>query len=91
MPPVLRTALDRERPVPLDGARVLRLVRRRAGISSKPSLDSALRCPRCRSTFITIEPAFVHCHYCGAMTRRPAGSLEAQMEYELRSGLLVAV
>jgi len=87
----VQAALDRTRPVPLGGARVLRPVRRRAIASPRPATDTAPRCPKCRSAFLTIEPAFVHCHYCGAMTRRPAGSLAEQLDYEVRSGLLIAV
>lgn len=90
-PLLVRAALDRARPLPPGGARVLRLVPRRAATSPRQAADSAPRCPKCRSAFLTIEPAFVHCHYCGAMTRRPAGSLDAQMDYELHSGLLIAV
>ncbi|HXG15497.1 MAG TPA: hypothetical protein VNK50_04570 [Calidithermus sp.] len=48
------------------------------------------RCRKCGSGFIVHEPAFVHCRYCGAMTRRPHGSLPAQEEFELRSGLRLA-
>jgi hypothetical protein len=48
------------------------------------------RCRKCGSAFVVHEPAFVHCRYCGAMTRLPHGSLLAQEEFELRSGLRLA-
>ena len=48
------------------------------------------RCGKCDSTYIVREPAFVHCRYCGAMNRIHEGSLPAQEEYELRSGLSLA-
>jgi hypothetical protein len=48
------------------------------------------RCVKCGSTFVGFEPAFVHCHYCGKTARIAGGSLLAQEEYELRSGLRLA-
>lgn len=48
------------------------------------------RCAKCRSTFVMREPAFLHCYYCGAMTRIPSGSLLEQELFELRSGLRLA-
>lgn len=48
------------------------------------------RCAKCGSGFITHEPAFVHCHYCGAMVRVAATSLLAQELFEIRSGLRLA-
>jgi len=48
------------------------------------------RCGKCDSTYIVREPAFVHCRYCGAMNRIHDGSLPAQEEFELRSGLRLA-
>jgi hypothetical protein len=50
----------------------------------------ANRCAKCRSTFVMREPAFLHCYYCGAMTRIPSGSLLEQELFELRSGLRLA-
>ena len=47
-------------------------------------------CPKCGSSFITHEPAFVHCHYCGAMIRVAATSMLDQELYEIRSGLRLA-
>ena len=52
--------------------------------------DGRPRCPKCGSMFLDLEPAFVHCRYCGAMTRIPAGSLADQELFELRSGLRLA-
>jgi len=47
-------------------------------------------CVKCGSTFIEIEPAFVHCRYCGSLYRIRGTSLLAQEEYEMRSGLRLA-
>ena len=47
-------------------------------------------CIKCGSLFIEIEPAFVHCRYCGSLSRIRGTSLQAQEEYELRSGLRLA-
>jgi hypothetical protein len=47
-------------------------------------------CLKCGSLFIEIEPAFVHCRYCGALSRIRGASLLAQEEYEMRSGLRLA-
>ena len=47
-------------------------------------------CVKCGSLFIEIEPAFVHCRYCGSLYRIRGTSLMAQEEYELRSGLRLA-
>jgi hypothetical protein len=48
------------------------------------------RCPKCGSTFVDREPAFVHCRYCGKMARIADASLAAQEVFELRSGLRLA-
>ncbi len=48
------------------------------------------RCAKCGSSFITHEPLFVHCHYCGAMVRVAAASLLDQELFEIRSGLRLA-
>ena len=48
------------------------------------------RCPKCRSTFVGLEPAFVHCRYCGKLARIANGSLLDQQLFELRSGLRLA-
>ena len=47
-------------------------------------------CVKCGSLFIEIEPAFVHCRYCGSLYRIRGTSLLAQEEYEMRSGLRLA-
>jgi len=47
-------------------------------------------CVKCGSTFIVREPAFIHCHYCGAMLRIANASLGAQELFELRLGLRLA-
>jgi hypothetical protein len=47
-------------------------------------------CHKCGSHFIEVEPAFVHCRYCGSLSRIRGASLLAQEEYELRSGLRLA-
>ena len=49
------------------------------------------RCVKCNSTFVGREPAFIHCFYCGKMARIASGSLLAQEEFEMRSGLRIAV
>lgn len=51
---------------------------------------AANRCVKCQSTFVMREPAFLHCYYCGAMTRIPSGSLLEQELFEVRSGLRLA-
>lgn len=48
------------------------------------------RCPKCGSTFVGREPAFLHCFYCGKMARIANASLPAQELFELRSGLRLA-
>lgn len=47
-------------------------------------------CVKCGSLFLEIEPAFVHCRYCGSLSRIRGASLLAQEEYEMRSGLRLA-
>jgi hypothetical protein len=47
-------------------------------------------CVKCGSLFIEVEPAFVHCRYCGSLSRIRGASLLAQEEYEMRSGLRLA-
>jgi hypothetical protein len=48
------------------------------------------KCVKCGSSFIVREPAFIHCHYCGAMSRIANASLGAQELFELRMGLRLA-
>jgi hypothetical protein len=57
---------------------------------AEPPTDGRPRCVKCGSTFVDLEPAFLHCRYCGSMTRIPAGSLADQEVFELRSGLRLA-
>ena len=52
--------------------------------------DGRPRCARCGSAWVDLEPAFLHCRYCGTLTRIPAGSLADQELFELRSGLRLA-
>jgi len=47
-------------------------------------------CHKCGSLFIEIEPAFVHCRYCGSLSRIHGASLVAQEEWEQRSGMRLA-
>jgi hypothetical protein len=49
------------------------------------------RCVKCNSTFVGREPAFIHCFYCGKLARIANASLLAQEEFEMRSGLRIAV
>ena len=51
----------------------------------------AARCPKCDSTFVGREPAFLHCRHCGTLARIANASLAAQELFELRSGLRIAV
>ena len=62
-------------------ARIVRLPRRTV---------ERVGCLKCGSLFIEIEPAFVHCRYCGSLSRIRGTSLLAQEEYEMRSGLRLA-
>src|SRR4029453_638336 len=59
---------------------------RRRG-SERTALARRAGCMKCGSLFIEIEPAFVHCRYCGSLSRIRGTSLLAQEEYEMRSGL----
>lgn len=47
-------------------------------------------CGKCGSVFVTQEPAFLHCHYCGRMARVARASLPDQELFEIRSGLRLA-
>ena len=58
--------------------------------SRKFLTDPSNRCVKCGSAFITREPAFIHCHYCGSMARIANASLEVQDLFELRLGLRLA-
>ena len=52
--------------------------------------DHGSRCGKCGSGFVTHEPAFLHCHYCGRMARVARASLLDQELFEIRSGLRLA-
>jgi hypothetical protein len=60
-----------------------RVVRAQAG-------ESSHGCHKCGSLFVEIEPAFVHCRYCGSLSRIRGASLLAQEEWEMRSGMRLA-
>jgi hypothetical protein len=75
--------------VPASPARLVRLPVRTA--HPREIADGyADRCLKCSSTFVVREPAFLHCRYCGTMTRIQTGSLLEQELFELRSGLRLA-
>ncbi|HET7341793.1 MAG TPA: hypothetical protein VFL90_10040 [Methylomirabilota bacterium] len=73
-------------------AKIVRLVPRRLHerVARGPHGQASGGCHKCGSHFIEIEPAFVHCRYCGSLSRIQGASLLAQEEYELRSGLRLA-
>jgi hypothetical protein len=48
------------------------------------------RCPKCDSTYVGREPAFIHCRLCGKLARIADAPLELQELWELRSGLRIA-
>lgn len=74
---------------PLSRARVVPFPR--AGRSeSRPVTATSTACGKCGSGFVVREPAFLHCHYCGAMARITDGSLSDQELFEIRSGLRLA-
>jgi hypothetical protein len=47
-------------------------------------------CAKCGSTYVAREPAFIHCRFCGSLSRIPNGSLLDQEVFEIRSGLRLA-
>jgi hypothetical protein len=51
---------------------------------------SPTRCPKCDSTYIGREPAFIHCRLCGKLARIADAPLDLQELWELRSGLRIA-
>ena len=63
------------------------LLERVTGAQPSPSAGG---CVKCGSLFLEIEPAFIHCRYCGSLSRIRGASLLAQEEYEMRSGLRLA-
>lgn len=80
------TALGRGKVVPLSITPERMLERATRKFLSQPT-DA---CVKCGSAFIVREPAFVHCHYCGAMARIANAPLGAQELFELRMGLRLA-
>ena len=82
--PSLAAARGRVVPLTLTPERMLERATRRF---LKQPTDA---CVKCGSTFIVHEPAFIHCHYCGAMFRIANASLGAQEIFELRMGLRLA-
>ncbi len=52
--------------------------------------EPGTHCPKCASTFVRREPAFIHCRFCGNLARIANASLVDQELYELRSGLRLA-
>jgi hypothetical protein len=87
--PFIETARRRARSTT---GRVVELMARRALVVAARQLlrDRTDRCTKCGSTFITHEPAFVHCHYCGRMHRVANASLMEQEIFEIRLGLRLA-
>jgi DNA-directed RNA polymerase subunit RPC12/RpoP len=73
-------------------AKIVRLVPRRLleRVTRAQHGQASGGCHKCGSHFIEVEPAFVHCRYCGSLSRIRGASLLAQEEYELRSGLRLA-
>lgn len=71
---------------------VVELMSRRALLVAARQLlrEHVDRCTKCGSNFVTHEPAFVHCHYCGRMHRVANASLLEQELFELRLGLRLA-
>ena len=80
-------------PGPLPGPRVIPFTpERMLAHAARRFVDAtATRCSKCDSTFVMREPAFLHCYYCGKMARIANASLLVQEEFEMRSGLRIAV
>ncbi len=77
-------------PIPHAGAVVALGPARTLARTRQEVVASRPHCPKCGSSFVEREPAFLHCHYCGHLARIPTGSLMAQELFELRSGLRLA-
>jgi hypothetical protein len=73
-------------------AKIVRLVPRRLleRVTRAQAGDGPRGCHKCGSLFVEIEPAFVHCRYCGSLSRIRGASLLAQEEWEMRSGMRLA-
>ena len=69
-------------------AKIVKLTPR--GLLERVNRATGGGCIKCGSHFIEVEPAFVHCRYCGNMSRIRGASLLAQEEWELRSGMRLA-
>jgi hypothetical protein len=69
--------------------RVVRLVPRVAR-ERQEAAARGNRCAKCGSSFVALEPAFLHCLCCGSLARIAGGSLLAQELFEIRSGLRLA-
>ncbi len=51
---------------------------------------TATECPKCGSTHVGREPAFLRCRACGKLARIADAPLTEQAQFELRSGLCLA-
>jgi hypothetical protein len=73
-------------------AKIVRLVPRRLleRVVRGQAGDGTGGCHKCGSLFVEIEPAFIHCRYCGSLSRIHGASLLAQEEWEQRSGMRLA-
>jgi hypothetical protein len=73
-------------------AKIVRLVPRRLleRVTRAQAGEGGGGCHKCGSLFVEIEPAFVHCRYCGSLSRIRGASLLAQEEWEMRSGMRLA-
>jgi hypothetical protein len=73
-------------------AKIVRLVPRRLleRVVRGQAGESGGGCHKCGSLFVEIEPAFIHCRYCGSLSRIHGASLLAQEEWEQRSGMRLA-
>jgi hypothetical protein len=73
-------------------AKIVRLVPRRLleRVVRGQAGDAKGGCHKCGSLFVEIEPAFIHCRYCGSLSRIHGASLLAQEEWETRSGMRLA-
>jgi hypothetical protein len=82
----------RRHAISANGGRVVELMARRALLVAARNLlhEHIDRCTKCGSSFVTHEPAFVHCHYCGRMHRIANASLMEQEVFEIRMGLRLA-
>lgn len=73
-------------------AKIVRLVPRRLleRVMRGQAGEANGGCHKCGSLFVEIEPAFIHCRYCGSLSRIHGASLLAQEEWETRSGMRLA-